>query len=278
MTYSPDDLAAIRDYLIATLDLQPGTARGVDLEPNEVGISGDPAHATSGGYHEGNDDLARVGRLTTDYSKRESPRDRPGSNAASALDIGDFNARGHTLRSVSLAIVDACQRGDPRTRDIREIIYTPDGVNVHRWDRLGIRTTGDASHLWHTHLSLHRDAEGRRADDNNLGGLLKEIIEGSGDMASADAVWLGGLVNEANWKLDAIVKQVALIAAKVDIDPGELAAIEAAAKAGAAEGAAAGADALAAKIVAALPADLAAREADAVKAAVRSVFAAAATA
>lgn len=181
MTYNPDDLVAIRRYLLSTLDTHVGISAAADLDPDEVGIAGDPAHASTGGYHEGNDDLARVGRLTSDYSKRESPRDRPGTNAASALDIGEFVHGPLTLRSLTLRLVAACEAGDPRTRDVREVIYSPDGVNVKRWDRLGIRTTGDDSHLWHSHLSFFRDSEGRRAADDNILGLLRELIEGKVD-------------------------------------------------------------------------------------------------
>lgn len=169
MTNAPTDLLAIRQYLLKV----------VDLAGDAVGIVGDPAHASSGGYHEGNDDLARVGRLNSDYSKRESGRDQPGTNSASALDIGDFSHNGLTLRAITLALVAACQRGDPRTRDIREVIYTPDGSTVRRWDRLGIRDTGDSSHLYHTHLSFFRDSEGRRAAPDNILGLLVELIEGT---------------------------------------------------------------------------------------------------
>lgn len=189
MTYAPDDLLAVRDYLIRTLDLVPGVARGQDLEPGEVGIVGDAAHASSGGYHEGYDDLAAAGRLGYDYSVTESSRDRAGlTNAASALDIGEFDAtlasgRRVTLRSLSLAVVALCVAGDPRTRDIREVIYTPDGVTVRRWDRLGKRTGGDSSHLWHTHFSLFRDSEGRRAGTDNLLGLFRALIEGGFTMA-----------------------------------------------------------------------------------------------
>src|SRR5690348_11853383 len=109
MTYNPTDLLNIRAELGPRLGL--GAAA--------LGISGDPAHAASGGYHEGNDDLNRVGRLLTDYSKRESARDRPGSNAASAFDIGKFVplTNGLTLPALSVGLVAACRRGDPRTRD-----------------------------------------------------------------------------------------------------------------------------------------------------------------
>lgn len=168
MTYAPADLLAVRQYVMGH----------TGLDASSVGIAGDPAHASSGGYHEGNDDLANAGRLDSDYSKRESPRDRPGSNAASAEDIGDFNRDGKTLRQLSLFVVAKCQAGDPRCNDIREIIYTPDGSAVRRFDRLGIRSTGDSSHLYHTHLSFFRDSEGRRAGDGNFLGLLREFFEG----------------------------------------------------------------------------------------------------
>jgi hypothetical protein len=176
MTYAPADLLAVRQYLL--------TSTG--LSGDAVGIVGDPAHAATGGYHEGNDDLARVGRLNTDYSKRESARDRAGSNAASAIDIGDFRRGAVSLRSVTLGFVAACQRGDPRTGDVREVIYTPDGSTVRRFDRLGIRSTGDSSHLTHTHISFFRDSEGRRAQADNVLGLLQQLIEGMADMSVWD--------------------------------------------------------------------------------------------
>lgn len=168
MTNAPNDLLAVRTYV-----------RGrTTLDAASVGISGDPAHASSGGYHEGNNDLASVGRLDTDYSKRESARDRPGTDSASALDIGDFAHEGKTLRQLTLWLVARCQAGDPRCADIREVIYTPDGSTVRRWDRLGVRSTGDSSHLYHTHLSFFRDSEGRRATSGNVLGLLQEFFEG----------------------------------------------------------------------------------------------------
>lgn len=186
MTYNPVDLVGVRGYLSRTLG----------LSANELGIMGDPAHASSGGYHEGNDDLARVGQLTSDYSKRESPRDRPGTDGASALDIGFFDrivsGRRVTLRSFSAGLVAACERGDPRARDIREVIWSPDGSVVRRWDRLGIRSTGSSSHLTHTHTSFFRDSEGRRDRDDNVFGLFRELLEGVDAMAldSADKAWL----------------------------------------------------------------------------------------
>jgi len=180
VTYAPTDLLDIRRWLLVTLD----------LAADAIGIVGDPDHVATGGYHEGNDDLNRVGRLLSDYSKRESSRDRPGSNAASAIDIGYFEHRRPdgsvvTLRSLSVALVERCKAGDPRCADIREVIYSPDGKRVLRWDRLGIRESGDSSHLTHTHISLFRDSEGRRADARNLLGLLRTLIEGD-DMGAFD--------------------------------------------------------------------------------------------
>lgn len=178
MTYAPDDLQVVRRYVLSK----------TNLDANSVGIAGDKGHASDGGYHEGNDDLASVGKLSSDYSKRESPRDRPGSNAASALDIGNFDHNGRNLRALSQFIVNKCKGGDTRCKDIREVIYTPNGVNVSRWDRLGIRATGDSSHLYHTHLSFFRDSEGRRALPNNILGLLTEYFEGVSTMTTLDGV------------------------------------------------------------------------------------------
>lgn len=239
MTYAPSDLLAVRTWLLSRFDINKGLTRAADLDPAEVGVVGDDAHASTGGYHIGNDGLSRVSRLTSDYSKRESSRDRPGTNAASALDIGDFSAAGHTLRSLSTAIVAACQRGDSRTRDLREVIYSPDGSTVKRWDRLGIRTTGGSDHRWHTHLSFHRDSEGRRDRDDNFLGLLKAIVDRTeSTTVGADmplttqdliAVWTHDLVDgpgtgPAYKLINQIVADVAAIKAKPAVDVSALAA------------------------------------------------------
>lgn len=173
MTYAPADLLAVHRYI----------RRMTGLPADAVGIVGDDAHAASGGYHIGNDGLSRAGRLASDYSKRESPRDRPGSNAASALDIGDFRlADGRTQRDLAAFEVAACRRGDPRANAIREIIWSPDGSTVRRWDRLGIRSTGDDSHRFHGHRSFFRDSEGRRDRPDSYLGLLVEFFEGNAVM------------------------------------------------------------------------------------------------
>ncbi|WP_405102671.1 hypothetical protein [Micromonospora sp. NBC_01412] len=147
MTRAPTNLLNVRTLLLSYLK---------DLDPAAVGIVGDPAHR--GGYHCGSD---RV--VTNDYSVVESPRDQSGLTLdASGLDVGSFTVRSggqtHDLRSFSVWCVQQCAAGAADTRDIREIIYSADGKVVRRWDRLGRRTTGDNSHLWHTHFSFFRDS------------------------------------------------------------------------------------------------------------------------
>ncbi|MGX4657112.1 hypothetical protein ACWCHM_26185 [Micromonospora sp. SCSIO 07396] len=147
MTTAPANLLAVRRLLLDTIK---------GLDPAAVGIVGDPAHR--GGYHCGSD---RV--VSGDYSVVESSRDRTGLTLyAAGLDVGTFSVRvggvTHNLRTFSTWCDAQCQAGAPDTRDIREIIYSPDGKVVRRWDRLGKRSSGDDSHLWHTHFSFFRDA------------------------------------------------------------------------------------------------------------------------
>ncbi|MFE9190819.1 hypothetical protein ACFYL6_14525 [Micromonospora sp. NPDC007208] len=153
MTRAPANLLAVRSLLLTHLDNAPGSD---DLDPGEVGIVGDSDHR--GGYHCGSD---RV--VPNDYSVVESPRDRAGLTLdAAALDVGQFSVRSggrtNTLPSFSVWCVAQCAANAADARDIREIIYSPDGTTVKRWDRLGKRTSGDSSHRWHTHFSFFRDA------------------------------------------------------------------------------------------------------------------------
>ncbi|KXK61141.1 hypothetical protein AWW66_15295 [Micromonospora rosaria] len=166
MTRAPANLLAVRTLLLQHLNTDPDRVRDNDLEPAEVGIVGDPAHR--GGYHCGED---RV--VPNDYSVVESPRDRAGLTLyASALDVGWFSVRSgggtHDLRSFSIWCVAQCIAGTADSRDIREIIYSPDGRVVKRWDRLGKRTSGDSSHLWHTHISFFRDCTKAGRDQTPL--------------------------------------------------------------------------------------------------------------
>ncbi|WP_435209848.1 hypothetical protein [Micromonospora sp. bgisy143] len=187
MTRAPENLLALRRLLLDHLDNAPGPD---DLDPAEVGIVGDPAHR--GGYHCGSD---RV--VTNDYSVVESPRDRAGLTLdAAAIDVGEFDVRSgggrHTLASFSVWCVAQCAANAADTRDIREIIYSPDGTTVKRWDRLGKRTSGDSSHRWHTHFSFFRDAIKAGRDQRPLFrrylssiGLLEDV-----DMTPEEHNWL----------------------------------------------------------------------------------------
>lgn len=173
MTYAPQSLMDARRYIVEHFGVSAAA----------VGIVGDAAHR--GGYHCGSDRT-----VSGDYSVVESTRDRLGlTQAASALDIGMFTKTvGGTRRDLkhfSRWLVDQCRAGTPDTADIREVIYSPDGRVVKRWDRLGRRSSGDDSHLWHTHISYHRDSESR-----DKTGLFRRYIEGAIDMDLNDKVKL----------------------------------------------------------------------------------------
>ncbi|MEU8662645.1 hypothetical protein [Actinoplanes philippinensis] len=165
MTVAKANHLTARRLLLEHLDRHPGRTVHDDLDPLEAGIVGDAGHAGGGdSYHLGRDDL-RAGRDR--YSVDESRRDRDGLDEhASALDIGFFKIRtprgAFDLYDFNAWLVPLCRADDPDTRDLREVIYSPDGETVRRWDRLGRRTTGDDGHRTHTHLSEHRDADGHR--------------------------------------------------------------------------------------------------------------------
>lgn len=155
MTSAPSNLLAVRTLLLATLGPH-------GLDDLAVGIVGDSAHR--GGYHCGRDRLD-----LDDYSVDESSRDSGGLTLdASALDVGTFSYGPHNLRTFSAWCVGQCKAGAADTKDIREIIYSPDGSVVLRWDRLGKRSTGDTSHRGHTHFSFFRDSTKARRDQTPL--------------------------------------------------------------------------------------------------------------
>jgi hypothetical protein len=128
-----------------------------------LGIVGDVAHQAKGtSYHLGEDKLQSGA-----YSAR-TPRDRAGlTNAASAIDLGRLNGKLGPLRDFSDWLVHRGQTRAPGTRDIREIIWSPDGQHVLRWDRERGASSAprpgeaDNSHLTHTHISFYRDSESR---------------------------------------------------------------------------------------------------------------------
>jgi hypothetical protein len=167
MTVAKPHHLAARRLLLQHLDLHPGKTVRSDLDPLEAGIVGDTDHEEGGdSYHLGKDKIrAKAGRSR--YSVDESARDLRGlDNYASGMDIGYFKVvtvRGSfTLYDLNAWLIGLCRAGDPDTADLREVIYSLDGVTVKRWDRLNRRATGDSSHRDHTHLSEHRDANGHR--------------------------------------------------------------------------------------------------------------------
>lgn len=204
MTRAPENIREVRDLLLAHLNVDQSRVRAADLEPEEAGIVGDPAH--HGGYHCGSD---RV--LDRDYSVDESSRDRNGLTLdAAALDVGEFTVtvkgRTHNLRTFSSWCVGQCMADMPDTRDIREIIYSPDGVVVKRWDRLKRRATGDVSHTWHTHFSFHRDAI---KADRDLTPLFRRYLATIGLLESAEVLEDGMEVNLTSEAQDSVAAKAA---------------------------------------------------------------------
>lgn len=128
-----------------------------------LGIVGDTGHIDKGtSYHLGRSQLARGA-----YSA-VTARDRAGlSEAASAIDLGKLDGSLADLRTFSRWLVSQARRNAPGTRDMREIIYSPYGRSVFRWDRqrgyASVAHPGEAdlTHLTHTHVSFYRDAEKR---------------------------------------------------------------------------------------------------------------------
>ena len=170
MTYAPGTLLELRAFL------QPRTG----LSAGNLGIVGDTAHQQRGvSYHLGEDDLR------SDAYSIKTVRDRNGlSNAASAMDIGNHS----DLRRLSRDLVASCRRNDPGTSDIREVIYSPNGTTVLRWDRqrgyASLPQAGEAdnSHLWHTHISWYRDSEWR-----DKVGVFRPLYGQESDMPAIDA-------------------------------------------------------------------------------------------
>lgn len=161
MTYAPAALTSLGRYWVSK--------GGVNL-----GVVGDTAHQAKGrSYHLGKS------QLTADAYSRITARDRAGlTEAASAIDLGRLRtadeirrgvpARNYgRLRAFSRWLVVQCQASAPGTQDIREVIYTPNGKVVWRWDRergvLSVPHAGEAdrSHITHTHVSFYRDSEKR---------------------------------------------------------------------------------------------------------------------
>ena len=150
MTFSPSPLVALGRYWVAH--------GGVNL-----GIVGDAAHGAKGvSYHLGRD------RLAPGAYSAQTARDKAGlSNAASALDLGKLGGSLPKLRAFSVWLVGQARESALGTSDIREVIWSPDGKVVLRWDReRGAESSprageADTSHVTHTHISFYRDSERR---------------------------------------------------------------------------------------------------------------------
>lgn len=150
MTYAPATIRELGAYWT-----QHG---GVNL-----GIVGDTSHVNGGvSYHLGRSDLRE------DAYSIVLQRDKAGlSEAASAIDLGKLDGSLFNLQIFSQWLVRQCQAHAPGTRDIREVIYTPNGLApIHRWSEPDQRIytgagQGDLSHLTHTHISFYRDSENR---------------------------------------------------------------------------------------------------------------------
>jgi hypothetical protein len=139
-----------------------------------LGIKGDPAHQSRGSYHNGFDVASKLWGTTSlatiaskDYSYRLA-RDRVKSNAAAALDLGRLNGSLANLQRFSRWLVAQAQANPTKYRDIREIIYSPDGRVVKRWSgpdnriyNVALDNAVARGHLTHTHISTYRDSERR---------------------------------------------------------------------------------------------------------------------
>jgi hypothetical protein len=141
-----------------------------------LGVVGNEKHCD--GYHLGQDRIFSscackpkgrciAGLKNNDYSVR-TVRDQSGlTNFASAIDLGRLNGTLPQLQAFSRWLVRRCQANVRGTRDVREIIYSPDGKRVYGYSReMGVASRpildyGDASHLTHTHISFYRDSETR---------------------------------------------------------------------------------------------------------------------
>jgi hypothetical protein len=160
MTYAPATLLEVRAFVVAEDKLAP------TLTADEVGIVGNQPHVLEGtGYHLGKDQL---NFSKNPYSARTA-RDKAGladtgiANAACAVDLDDD---WDELRRFSVWAVAECRKSAPDTLDIREIIYSPDGVKVLHWDReRGVTSEPQSSsqldHRTHSHISKYRDSTRR---------------------------------------------------------------------------------------------------------------------
>lgn len=155
MSYAPRSLLDLQAYWRAQ--------KGVSL-----GIVGDTRHTK--GYHLGKDriyDGAGPGLGDADYSVKTTRDKRGLTNGAAGIDLGKLGGSYVNLRTFSKWLVARARANAPETSQMREIIYSPDGKTVLRWDRQrGYASAprpgeADSSHLTHTHISFYRDTEAK---------------------------------------------------------------------------------------------------------------------
>lgn len=110
------------------------------------------------GYHNSRDHLP-----SSDYSVREFSQDRYGPvNLGSAIDWTFPDAQaGHygTINKYSNRLMSAGKSRDPRTVYMREFFGNTDSDHeVEGWDySKHVPSSSDSSHLWHLHISIHRE-------------------------------------------------------------------------------------------------------------------------
>lgn len=154
---------------------------GPHLKTDKIGgVVGDAKHGS--GYHLSLDALRARGLEGSDYSTI-CPADKRGKrNQAAGLDI-TFGSLSELI-TVHTRLKVACEKHDPRTAPIREIIGTLDGRNVSGYNRVatgsgsrsrvGWTASGfsDKSHLWHEHISCLRDTVN---DANAMAGIAELV-------------------------------------------------------------------------------------------------------
>jgi len=155
-------------------ELQTFLKAKTGLKAVSIGIVGNSKHKS--GYHLGRDRIFKHGGQGDEFIAGDWSSDVCSSDlAASAMDIGSFKG----FRRMSKFIVGEARAGAPDTRDIREIIYSPDGKKVLRWDReRGVASKpkegeADDSHLTHTHVSWYRDSQ-----KNDKTGVFRRFFDG----------------------------------------------------------------------------------------------------
>jgi hypothetical protein len=163
--YAPDALRRLFDAIQA----------GIPSAINS-GIIGDSAHTY--GYHRGRDYVS-----PGDYSA-EHPEDLGGDGqAACGLDLS-WGEAGPQF-DVSARLLAAAQAGDPRLSALRSFFGSVDGVRVIGWDLAeNTPATSDDSHLWHVHMSVHRESAGDWAALEPVA----QVITGGGASPAPDPV------------------------------------------------------------------------------------------